>query len=1348
MYFIVGLILGMFFQLSPKQLQDAFPQEYLIRHYDIEDGLPVNSVNGLAQDDDSYLYITTYDGLVRYDGYEFSVFNSGNTDGMETNRIGGLIKASDNSIWLFNEDGSVTRKRNGAAKTYQNPEIPGSANWLVEGADGKIWVTGSEGIAYFEQETGTFTQLKDQIYQSDTGVAGAGLNGEVYAINREMGLVSWNDGEAKVLLGLDDFPFIYPDVREIRQFKENVLWVVGSQLLMKVNLVNQTAEQINSDELGNTSFWNIHQKHNGELILTANTGFYLLDSKNLSLQKLPVSINSNLSRSNIVFEGNEGESIFIGDDEVVIDGTTILQVPSIKFGFLDREGSLWVGSETDGLYQIRKSSFVNLTEEKIPGLHNTYSIIQDKKGAIWTCSLNSGITRISDGESRNWNFTNSTLPVNSCKFLFEDSTGVIYTGFTNNAIYSFSNGSWIPFVSSQRAEQNRLFLSEVMHQTDTRILIGHEESLMVLENGKLKTLNESRPLVLNGVQVIRENSKGVIFTGSSGNGLGRIEGNKIKAYTAEDGFLNSNIIRDIYLQSDDTLWVATENIGLNRLVLDEHGKVLSTASITTQNGLSHNSLHRIIEDSLGNIWLSSNGGIMRGHKKALNQFADGTSSSLPLIHFDEKDGMINREANGGVHSAGILTRDQKLWFPNQRGVTIIDPQNFQTQQTSSTPKPVIESIELGDDYFLVQQDSILTIPDHQRDLRVNFTAPNFAYQDRIHFSYKLEGVNQNWQSADQSQQAVFTALPPGNHTLRIRAEYTNSPPQEAVMFFTIPARFYETGWFFGLIFFALAGLVFGGFKYRLRHLQARERKLQHLVDEQTEELQKAAEQKSRFFTGITHELKTPLSLIVGPLDDMAGKPDAITPELIKSRLPIMHRNSQRLKHLINQILDVSKLNADAIKLQFKPIHLSLLTRQILGQFKSKLEQEQITLEFSGDEIFEPIYIDREAWERILINLMTNAIKFSPKNSVIRIEINEGEKEINLSVKDEGPGIQGKDQQRIFEYLYQAEGTQTAEGTGIGLFLVKGLLEHMGGEIALKSEEGKGAEFIITLKKGFRHIESIHTIQHEVSEFTPAKDFDFDTPEKTSDKGVESDSESAVEENILIVEDNADFRSFLTMILNSRYEVTVAKNGKEALKKIEESTPDLIISDVMMPGMNGLEFVNSLRGKKQFKHLPVIFLSAKNKETDMETGLSTGADAYLTKPIRSNMLLAQVEAVLRRERVLNEGFQPQATPSEPELLSKIRGIIYRQLANPSLTVSHLADALFISRAKLYAEWKEVSEITLNDFIKKQRMDEAHILLKDRGFNVQEAAHAVGFPDPNYFSTIFKKKFGYSPSEIKQ
>ncbi len=1335
------LFLVLLFYQPIEILIDSNPN-YLIRQYDIEDGLPVNAVNGIEQDNDGYLYFSTYDGLVRYDGYKFEIYNSGNIPEMRTNRIAGLLSSSDGTVWLFNEVGTVTSKKRNVFKTFSESELPGLSTRIVEDFNGQIWIGGSEGLAFFSKEDSVFKKIEDSKLKSFVKVLMPSPSGALFVVNNN-GLYSVKNKSVEVLLTEKEFTTPVTDVRDIQVVDENYIWIISTEAAFLYSIDEDKIEETVHQKSTGMFLSSMTTQKEGKSIINVDSKFFVLGADNQPYKILDNTYTPADFNLGIYLKGKNEEDILIGENKVIIDNQIVLDGPKVKYAMVDIEGSIWLGTDEDGVYQIRKSSFVNLTNEEIPGFTNIYTILEDKENRKWACSFKNGIYSISEGEYKNWNNLNSKLPNSLCKYLFEDTDGTIFASTNNGGLWKLVGNDW------QNLKELNLLLKEydktveALHRKGSQLLISNANSLIIFENNEFSYFDESQPQELSRIQVFRESFNGIIFVGTKGNGISRIDGESYINYTTKNGVLNSNAIRDIFLQSDDTLWVVNESLGLNRIVFNKEGQVLSSKSITVNDGLSQNSLHRILDDGLGYFWISGNSGIMRVSQKELNAYANGDISELHVLNFDEKDGMVNREANGGVQSSGIRASDGKLWFPNQKGISIIDPFMFGNSTVLGSPTPIIESIELSNKVLKTEENSEITLPKNERNLRINISAPNFAQQDRVELRYKLKGVNTDWENAKITRQAVFTNLPPGTHTFVVSSARIGSNPIEKILTITVPYFFYETLWFKILISLLGFSILLLGYVYRVRSLEQKQKMLANLVDEKTHELKEAIEQKSRFFTGITHELKTPLSLIISPIDDLMEKSKSGSLDSAIKMLPLIQRNSYRLKNLVDQILDVSKLNADAISLKIQPINLFSLTRQIIGQFHSKLEQEEISIEISTNESDELIYVDKEAWERIVINLMSNAIKFSPAKSIIKVSFVEHESEIQVKIKDEGKGISSENQHKIFNYLYQVEGDKAVEGTGIGLFLVKGLMEEMGGSITLSSELGEGAEFILTLKKGYQHVGLKHTLLHD-----PLLSDDkllFDKTEQKTESTILQNSSH--EHRILVVEDNYDFRGYLQSILEEQYDVLLAKNGKEALKILKKEVPDLIISDIMMPEMNGLEFVNSLRSQKKYQHLPVIFLSAKNDEQDVKAGLSTGADVYLSKPIRSSMLLAQIVAILRREHIIQNRFtSSKIKEKEPKFLRQVREIIFRQLANPSLNVGQLADALYISRSKLYSEWRKVSKVSVNEFIKKTRLNEAQILLKEKGFTVQEAARAVGYADANYFSTSFKQEFGYPPSTL--
>ncbi|MCG2590999.1 hybrid sensor histidine kinase/response regulator [Rhodohalobacter sulfatireducens] len=1343
---LLFLVLSFFLQ------QSALPtgQEYIVQNYTIEDGLPVNSVNRMVQDNNGYLYFATTDGLAQYDGYEFVVYNSGNTPGLFSNRISQMTYIPEfDELWLLHADGALTRKVGPMFQSYStgSEHLQSPVVQLSSQTNGELWILTENDIARYDRSQQQFNFL-NQTATENNNQAMTWTDEQKIIVSSGSGLYEFDpQTENSVqLLEAGEYPVSSQSTTFVKKIGDYI-WVTGTGGAFRYSMISCEVDVQFTLDGSPSHVWDVHQRGDQSVLLNSNEGFFTFDPATFIISNFGPSFDASTERANLVYEGYSGESILIGDEDVRINGEIVLSTGDIISGYLDKAGSLWISTLYDGVFQIRQSVISNITPEQVPGFENIYPVIESSDGSIWAGSFHNGIYRLYDDTNQNWNAENSRLSAQNARFLYEDIDGTLYASIAQNGLWRLDDGSWQRLDEFTEAAGPDVTV-ESMHRSGDRLFIGTTGEMIQFQNGEFKPfrtfeIESGNPFQV--VRVIRENRNGTLFTGSFGYGLTILKNGIARNYRAENSGLQSNFIRDIFVQSPDTLWVATEDLGLSRIVLDSDAVPLQFTRVMEQDGLIHNSLHRMIQGPEDRLWISSNGGIMAVSLSDLNRYADGDSGTLPVLGFNEAEGMLNREANGGVQTAGLITRDQKqIIFPNQRGLTVIHLSRLDEMNSGQNLIPVIEEIAFADTTISAGQRSEIELPTSERNIRIKFTAPNPATPERTMFRYRLDDVNREWEVSNDIRQAVFTNVPPGWHTFHLQVYLPNVQDQvkTAAIDIFVPYFFYETSWFYGLA--ALLGvlLMVGGVRYRTRLLKKRERKLQARVNQQTKELKEAAEQKSRFFSGITHELKTPLSLISSPLDDLIEDGIELSGKKARERLHLMKRNSDRLQNLVDQILGVSKLDADKLKLTFEPVDIAEHTRQLLGQFQSSLDQKEITLNIHTDTIDEKIYIDSDAWERILINLMSNAIRFSPEKSTISVQLLNKDETVTLEIKDRGIGIHPDEAEKIFDYLYQADDAYAAEGTGIGLYLVKGLVARMNGEVGVLSKKGEGAEFFVTLKKGYAHLRDSDTIVH------------FPVPRRIEQNQAISESENRFEQNerspdskhLFLVEDNDDFRDYLQSVLSEKYKVTVAKEGEEALKLLQDLNVDLVISDVMMPKMNGLEFVNTLRKQEDYQKLPVIFLSAKDLDTDKEAGLSSGADVYLTKPIKSKLLLSQIDAVLRRENVLKRNQLHEEDLEENQLVKDVREMVYRQLANPSLSVDLLADALFVSRSKLYADWKEVCDTSLNAFIKKTRLDEGKKLIKEQDFSVQEAATAVGFPDPNYFSTSFKKEFGVSPSEV--
>lgn len=1324
------------------QLPDSSssPGEFLVKTFTVDDGLPSNTIEDIYQDELGYLYFATLNGLARYDGYKFTIYNSANTPGISTNRLTGFTNRTGEGIWMLTEQYHLTWMNNGTFTTFEDVLT------VLTDRDGETWAGTPTGIARYDSVLNDFVKITD--LPKEVQVPTRQL------ISLERGLLIRNDsgifleegGSFRGLLLHPEFPIGNQDWTIMEHLDDDRVLIHSSLGFFVLDLSLEEVSFVQEFKSENfLDIWNA-ELQNDQIIISAKQGLFELDTVSWEIRRLSVD-SYNYSQE----AGKGGRILHKVGPKLTFNGTALYDNTDVKNAFLDREGSVWIATPRDGLHQLKSVPIININTVNGQPLENTYPIIQDNSGDIWVGSLINGVYRFNDRGVDHWNSENSALTSNLARYLFEDTDGTIYLALWQDGLWKFTGNDWERerFLTSITNRDTRIF--EAMHRDHNKVLIiGNRETSIFKKGDNLITFSDSLGVEFKGVRVIRETKQGTIYMGSIGDGLGILhpDGN-FHHLTSSDG-LSSDFIRDILVQSKDTIWIATENMGLDRLVFSPESENPDVVSVRQRDGLMDNALHRIIEDRKERWWISSNRGVMWISKKDINAYADGKLEFLPVRKYDEKKGMLNREANGGVMSAGILTSDNKIWVPNQKGVTIFDPTKAGHINYFEAITPVIETIGSEDSLISLSGKETVRLPHGKRNFSVKFTAPNFESPESIRFRYQLTGISDSWQTANSLREASFTNVTSGDHEFRLQVLFPDGQTSLASVQLTVPPFYYETAWFKVLIALSIIGIGVASFRIRIHSLRMREKELQRRVKEQTLQLEQAAEERSRFFTGITHELKTPLSLILGPLDEFIAQNSSKSKKQFQHYLHIMQRNGYRLKNLVDQILDVSKLNAEAIKLDIHPFDIEALTRQIAGQFQSLLQQKSITLDIQSDRFTEPIYVDKEAWERIIINLLSNAIKFSLEGGHIILKIENQLSRIRVSVKDFGKGIAVSDQEKVFEYLYQSEGEKAAEGTGVGLYLVKGLIERMGGSIELRSEEKRGSEFILTLKKGSEHFMKEDHLSHEpvkIDKIKPPSHRIYTTKPEGDNK---KSSIGETPTKVLIVEDNPDFRDYLAYVLEGEYCIYVATNGDEGLAIIEEVQPDLVISDVMMPAMGGFEFVSQLREIEGFKQLPVIFLSAKDQDADIQQGLSNGADVYLTKPIRSSTLIAQINAVLRREEVLRRTnpFQKSSEPNEPELVSNLREIIYRQVGNPHLNVDLIAEKLYMSRATLYRSWKPVSDLSVSDFIKKIRLEEAAVLIKEKDFSIQDAAYAVGFTDPNYFSTSFKKHFGVPPSQISQ
>ncbi|MEO1022967.1 MAG: ATP-binding protein [Bacteroidota bacterium] len=1355
---ITGLVLMLFVGLSMPV--SAFQQQsvpfsweevsdtYHIRNFTVEDGLPLNSINHIVHHSDGYIYIASNDGLVRFDGDRFVVFNTSNSPNMQSNRILWMSEFND-QLWFSDTGKNLYVLEHGAVQWFQQKEDYRHlhVNKLSALPDGRALITTNQGLFAQTDSLLVFEPYGDE--RSRTGLLNSfNIGKETIHLFLEDGYYTLKNGITTPLVNAEAPLMPVKDAFNAVLTRDNTLWILGnnSQLLEITQGTEQTLHTYRGSP--GVSFWDVKELSKDELLLSTSIGYLSFNRLNGTFR-----LTQQTAEGEDYFEDNtwihiKDRVVTMFQNAVSINGKKVLEIDSsIPFLTGDKEGSVWVATNGDGMYQITPKKMATIGNNLFPGLKNVYGVTEDALGTIWATSFEQQIFRLNDTGITNWTPANSTLSGNYFRPIYASEQGAIYTG--NNELWKYEEDTWERVHRTPSSGR----IHAIHEDNRGRFWVGKDEGLFLLEQDRLSGVEGKGISNVIGIKDVGNTGDLAIYTLGRGIVL-LLDSGEVHTITVDDG-LTSNRVRDVHVASAETLWVATEDKGLNRVRLDENYRVLEIKTVNASDGLIDNSLHRIIDDGLGYFWINSNKGIMRLPKAALHAYMDGTASELPIQSFGEDDGLENAEGNGGVQHAGVLTSDGKLLFPNQAGMVYTRPEWHINSDQTSLISPVLETVSYSDTSFSVSENDRIVLPKHAADIQFKITLPTFVAPRKLVLEYKMEGVNQDWQKAGTDRTAIFTKLPAGDHTLLLRGKSAGDQSYaETRLIINKRPLFIETIWFWLLITISVIGLFMLGLNIALVRSSRREMHLNRVVQERTQELQQEKEKteealehikeldefKSKFFTNFTHELRTPLSLILNPLEDMLeNSPVEVNGN--KDSLALMARNAHRLKSLVNQLLDVSKLSSGELTLSFEPTNIQQFTAQIAAQFEHAFSKKEIRFEISPHNRLSAVCVDRGAWNHICSNLLSNALKFTSNQGTITVLFEEQEHEVMVHFTDTGTGIPHHELPRIFDSYYQGSSSiSVSEGTGIGLALVKGLTERMGGSISVTSTEGEGSTFSVVLKKGTAHISSSDIINHTLLEVPDAKarvEQVAHVPEPVS--GLHAKSRS--QKKVLLVEDNEDFRIYLRSVIASEYDIMVATNGKEGLDALDTFKPDIIVSDIMMPEMNGYDMMRAIRNLETYKNIPFIFLSAKDSAADIETGLNLGADIYLSKPVRNNILLTQIKVLLRREHALGQGVKEELSGLKKEVYE----IIQRHLGNPDLNVELIANALSMSPTSLYRNWKKESTTTINQTITSLRLEEAIKLVQEEGLNISEVALAVGYKHLPYFSKAFKRVYGKSPSE---
>jgi len=1334
-------------------------------------------VTRITQDKKGFLWIGTLEGLNRYDGYNIKIFkhNPDDSTSLGANSIYSIYEDKSGTLWIGTYDGGLNKfdSNNEVFIRFVNDEKDYSSisnnkvYAICEDKNGFLWVGTANGLNKFNKKSGKFTRYFPN--PSDQNSLSSSIISSLIYDDKEN--VLWigtkSGGLTKFDLAQNKFYRYQPNPNNQYSISENFincLFKDDSGFLWAGTFgggLNKFDEKENKFIVYKKS--GSHQYIPTDFVLSIgedNSGNLLLGTYEDGL----ITLNPKTNKF-VVYDHNAADPESIGDNliqDIYKDKRGLIWLatwtsgvnklisdkkfkhfknnPSNKNSLSgngvtaiceDRDGIVWIGTELNGLnrFDLKSGNFTNHVHDP----NNKYSIAsdgisdikEDKNGNLWIVTDGTGFCRFDKKSNRFTRYQNdpndkSSLPIDQVSVLLEDKFGDLIVGTFGAGLVKFNN--------------KKNSFSKINYNP-----------------------NEPEDITAAGIYCLAEDSSGTLWIGTYSNGLFIYDtkSGKSKSYFNIPGdkeSLSDNIISSILISKDGSVWIGTAN-GLNKFDLLS-GKF---KRIKESDGLPNNTVYGILEDNNGNLWISTN--------KGLSRYSPTTGT---FRNYNKRDGLQEDEFNQWACFKG---KSGNLYFGGINGFNVFNPNNL-SDSDYKTPIYLTnfllfnKSVAVGFDKKLNRTVLTKSIDDIDKlDLSyddnvfsIEFVAIDYLSPNQITYAYKMEGFEDQWiYTSSDNRFATFTNLNPGEYTFVVKNTNShgvwNEPGRSLAI--TIHPPWWKTGWAFSAY-----GLILIFILYSIRTYDLKRQRLRHQLDlehEHAEKLEEVDRIKSRFFANISHEFRTPLTLILGPAEQIL---DNHTDEHVKKNANLIKKNANNMLTLINQLLDLSRLDSGRLELKAAKQNIIPFLKGIVMSFESLAIMNSIKFDLNVtiDELM--VYFDREKMETIIKNLLSNSFKFTPKENEIAVSLKKcDESSVEIKIRDTGIGLPEEQLPKIFDRFYQVNNAHIREhgGTGIGLSLVKELVKLHHGSISVDSKLGEWTEFKIILPLGNEHLTS-----QEIVEF----DNQLQLEKLTIDKSglIHSTNHNSNSENlitnkniVLIVEDNADVREFIKDSLGNDYHFEEAENGEEGIRKAEEIIPDLIISDVMMPKMDGNEMTRRLKSDHKTSHIPIIMLTAKSGQEYRIEGLETGADDFLTKPFDAKELHIRIKNLINLRKKLQEIYSTDKITMISKSKHKLRGIdvqfmdrilkvIEEHISEEDFTIENFGHEVGMSRSQMFRKIKALTGKSCSIYLRSVRLAKAKNMLQNHEANISEIAYSVGFGSPSYFAHCFKEEYGYAPSEM--
>lgn len=1322
----------------------------IFKNLGLKEGLSNGFVNDMIIDGQGFIWAATESGLTRIAGTKCTIFKNNNSNIDNDCIVGLYYNKESNSIWILFKNGHIDVFD---CKTQQfihfTQKIPKKSVADIKGAaDGGIWIAYYDGtIQHYTPKNQKFSTISNKrlpnIKNGIRSITDDG-NDHLYIGLRIEGLYVYNlrTQKTKYFRHNPNDPQSLPgdNVRSICIDHAKNIWVgtnLGLGLLDPFTGKFKVFKHIanNPASLAGDNIHQIIEMNDRTLWIASDIGgISVLD---LNLYKNPLTEELKFSQ---ITKENSGLSSN--------NNRRIIQ---------DSFGNIWIANYSMGIDFIAKSAAsINTLQYMGKALEEVTGLYCDHQGNLWIGRDNLMSLYQNGKLMQTWNFSSYLSNSSSSIYVFEeDKKGNIWCGTSDNGVLKF-NPHTHSFTRINYAQN--LDVHALCENAQGKMWVGTEAGIFSVENDKINKEQELNRQMGNNPTIIysiKEDNYGQIWIGTLDRGVFVFSKQmKLIVHLTEKNLLATNSINHIIKDADGGIWMATMR-GL--AYVQNPLQPGAIKNYDERYGIKDSHIRAISQDKQGNIWVSMFSGIacLNIHKQRFYNY--DYESGIPTSNF--------------VEASAVTTPDGTIYFGSPGGICFFNPQQL-TEPKAVSPIQIINCERVGklSDQFASRlispnNEGIICLSHDDNTFKINFTIKDFSQEGNVEYSYMMKGLDDQWYETEGDNEVTFRNLKPGDYTFIIRAKLKNQDWEDAStaeMKVVVNPPLWLTWW--AKLCYVL--LIMGILGYFFRSYQKQLLLRNSLVQEKWEskQRQQVNEERLRFFTNITHELRTPLTLILGPLEDLME--DKEIAERVHHKIGCIHASAERLLNLINDILEFRKTQTQNRKLTVAKANLGALVREIGVRFKDLNQNSRLNILLNIQTGVPELYFDSEVINTVINNLMSNAIKYTPEGSITLSLTMPEDNTVAIAVEDTGYGIDKDALPHICDRYYQENGNHQASGTGIGLALVKSLATLHQAELTVESEKGRGSKFTFSLKADRTYPEALHKDDNQdLATAENAEENETTSKEPTED----------IRPLLLIVEDNADIRLYIEESLHEDYRIIQACNGREGMEQAFSKVPDIIVSDIMMPEMDGIKMTHILKEDIRTSHIPIILLTAKTSINDQEEGYDSGADSYLTKPFSAKLLHSRIRNILSGRRRLadyivqknisqfetsadeqqtsqkateekEDAMTCQISNLDKKFLEKLNKLIENHISTDDLDMAFMTDKMAMSHSTFYRKVKALTGMSANEYIKKAKLRHSMTLLKKGEYSIAEVAILAGFNNLGNFRESFKREFGKSPSEI--